>query len=458
MPGKGWIPWSAWEQRLLDRCARGVEERRFESVAEAARAFLKALERSRVGPPPGVRTRNYLSVHGCIRRRLGAKRFGALHSAWKPEERAVLDRYVAALLTRRYETVQEAAEACFAEFERLRRTGKRRTWAPTPRNVVAVRSRLFALSHAAGRRAHQLKWSPVEWKAVERFARALARGRYPDKETASAECCRELRRLPLAFAPRAPKPPVRSLQAVRERVSRRAHKLGWSWTTTLWLPQERRIIERYVRGISSGSLPWVEQAARDCCRELRGVRDRLRIEDPQALRRVVRRTYATVLTYLSRWSLERGRPVRRFWTERNLRVTAAYAHALVEGRPRSALEAARACHRDIKRLCRRTGQAGQNQGKFQNVPRFGVVYNMLLQQAHRLARPWPASHWTTDEDKVCLQWVRWYDRHRGARRLAPLKTAVTGLHEDLEKTGSSRSRVACQLHLAKLHRHLHGVA
>jgi hypothetical protein len=53
MPGKGWVRWTAEEQRVLARCARGVERGRYEAVARAARAFLRDVEQLRaVGGVP----------------------------------------------------------------------------------------------------------------------------------------------------------------------------------------------------------------------------------------------------------------------------------------------------------------------------------------------------------------------------------------------------------------------
>jgi hypothetical protein len=59
----------------------------------------------------------------------------------------------------------------------------------------------------------------------------------------------------------------------------------------------------------------------------------------------------------------------------------------------------------------------------------------------------PNARWKDDENRLVVPWLRWFLRYRRVRRLAPRRTALAGLQEDLENIGSHRTRKACEHHL-----------
>jgi hypothetical protein len=452
MPSEGWIRWTTEELRVLDRCVRGIRQGRYEAVSEAARAFLQDVERLKVhgDVPAGVPTRNYLTVHGAIRRRLGSRRRGALHSRWKPDELAVLNRYVGALMEGRYATVYEAADACHAEFERLRRG---RAWATTPRNLVAIRARLYARAHAAGHVRWPYRIIPTEQAVFDRYARALADRRYRDLACAAQDCLKDLGRLRRMSATGG-RSPSRTLSAVRLQLSSRARKLGWSWVASRWRPEERQVLDRHVRALAGSVHPSLKQIARDCYDELEALYRRRWAKAP-ALRQAYRpRTYRTIHSYLLRWSREKGRTVSAEWTPQEDQVAARYARALIEAGFADAPTAAQACEQELREL--RLQWRANDPARFRGTrPRSAAAtYHHLCKLAHKLNQRWPKTGWTQEEMRACERWIRWYERHRGVRRLRPWDTAAEGLQEELERLNSRRSVPACRAKFCKEWRRL----
>jgi hypothetical protein len=452
--------WPEPERRIVDRYVREVIQGRFESVNAAARACLDELRRLRatgryVLPPKALRT--IAGVRGAIWRSTHAARFHGLNTRWTPPEDRVIVRYARALIRRRYGTVHEAARECAREFERLRAGRSGTAWAAVPRNLKAIESRLYRRALAAGHVRWRFHLTPVEQAVYDRYARALADGRYRDVTWAARACLKVLGRL-RRQGPAAARTPSRTLSSVCLQLSARAQKLGWSWVASRWRPEERRILDRHVRALAGREHPAIHLVARDCFNELVALYKRRRAEEP-ALRLAFRpRTFRTILTYLLRWSREKGRTVLPAWSPQEDKIVGRFARALIEARFADAPTAARACRLELTRLRRlwRTDDPTKLKG---TRPRsLAATYSHLCKLAHRLNQRWPKTAWTDAEMKVCRQWIRWYDKHRGVRRLKTWDTVAEGMQEELERMNSRRSFSACQSKFWKEWRRVRGYA
>jgi hypothetical protein len=354
MPGKGWVRWTAEEQRVLARCARGVERGRYEAVARAARAFLRDVEQLRAvgGVPAGVPTRNYLTVHGHIGRILGSKRFGAAHTFWTPEEDRTVERYVRDWVGG-LSGLEAAASRCLAELSQLHRQRPTGGGAPAPRTFTAVWHRIIRLARAAGHPSVRARWTPKEQEVVERYAAALVEGRCAELRVAAKRCCAELAES-LRGLPDADRRAVRAYAAVRDRLAEQAGALGWTQAATRWLPQEKVIMERYIAGLASGKYSTVYEAARDCCTELTGFHSRLRKRESNGEQRYRERSFSTIQTYLLRWSRDSGRAPRTRgflarWTPEEARAAEQAAKGLAGGSHRSVAASVQAFEEELTR-------------------------------------------------------------------------------------------------------------
>jgi hypothetical protein len=298
---------------------------------------------------------------------------------------------------------------------------------------------------------------PGEQAAYDRYAQALADGRYRDVTPAARDCLKDIGRL-RRQGPAAERRRPCTLSSVSLQLSTRAQRLGWRWVDSRWRPEEREILDRHVRVLAGREHPRLEPVARNCFNELEALYKRRRAEEP-ALRLAYRpRTYRTILTYLLRWSREKGRFILAVWTPQEDQIVGRYARALIEARYVDAPTAARACRLELARLRRqwRTDDPAKLKG---TRPRSqAATYGHLCKLAHRLNQRWPKTAWTNAEMKVCRQWIRWYDKHRGVRRLKTWDTVAEGMQEELERMNSRRSFSACQSKFWKEWRRVRGHA
>jgi hypothetical protein len=426
-----------------------VIQGRYDAVSKATRDCVQAL--ARVVPEP-----KYQSVYDRIWDGTHAQRYGGLNTQWTRDELAVLDGYVAALVKGQCPGPREAAAACEREFARLRRRSPSRPWAVVPRNKVAVLARLRARALAAGWRPGRMHWAPEECRVCDRHVDALVHGCFRDARAAAAACWKELSRVRRQLPPGHAGLTSRRLSAVYNRISRQARELGWRRATTRWLPEERRILERYARALVDPDGPPLEHAARDCNRGIRRLHDRLRRSNPRALATAVPRTLATIATYLDRLAIEFGRQVHEDWRPDEDAVVGRHARALIAAEFVDAPSAARACLPELAALRRSWRRTDPDRFHRTGTRTFKSVYHRLCTLAHALKQRWPKTRWTEEELKVCRRWVRWYEKHRGVRRLRPWDTVGSGIQEEVERLNSRRSAEACQARFVKEWRRVHG--
>lgn len=369
------------------------------------------------------------------------------YQRWTAPESKIFERYMAALVAGRYRRLQDAVDAYMQEVERQRARRPDAGWPAVPRRESAVRWRLREEAKSAGWVSLRVHWDRAETATLKRYVRALIEGRFRDTWSATRACLRALARLrrPGPAASRTPK-------AVRDRLVLLARRLGWSRSATRWLPQEKWILERYVRALVKGRYASPSLAARDCAAELDRLHERLRRES--GARGIFPRKVSTIANYLHRWSRERGRPVTTAWTDGEIRVMRRHAQKLTSGEHGDGRVAASACLLELQALRRRQWR------QFRHIrPRAKTSVSQQLRAfAHETGERWPKSGWTAEELRACQRWVRWYERHRRVRRLRPWTVAAEGLQQELEQMHSRRSVAACAARLWKARRPVPGLA
>lgn len=369
------------------------------------------------------------------------------YARWTVPESKIIERYVAALVAGRYRRLQDAVDAYTQEVDRQRERRPDAGWPAGPRPKSAVRDRLREKAKSAGWVSLRVHGDRAETATLKRYVRALMEGHYRDTWSAARACVRALARLHL------PGPVVsRTPKAVRDRLVLLARSLGWSKSATRWRPEERRILERYVRALVNGRYASAAPAARDCSAELDQLHRRLRRES--STRGFFPREVNTVANYLHRWSRDRGRPVVADWTDAEVRVMRRHAQGLASGEHKDGRVAASACLLELQALRHSQWQL------FRHIrPRAKTsVFQQLREFAHETGERWPKSGWTAEELRACQRWVRWYERHRRVRRLRPWASAAEGLQQELEQMHSRRSVEACAARLWKERRRLLGLA
>ncbi len=452
--------WPEPERKLVDRYVRGVIQGRFVSANVAAQACFDELRRLRAKGRyalPSKALRTIAGVRGVIWRNTRAGRFHGLNTRWTPPEDRVIARYARALIRRRFLTVHEAALECSHEFERLRAGESGPAWAAVTRNLKAIETRLYRRALAAGYVRRRFRVTPAEHAVYNRYARSLADGRYRNLAWAARDCLKALVRLRRQGSAMI-HTPSRRLSAVSLQLSARAQKLGWSWVASRWRPEEREILDRHVRVLAGREHPLLEPIARDCFNELEALYRRRRAEEPASRLAYLPRTYRTILTYLLRWSREQGRTVLPEWSAQEDKIVGRFARALIEAKYADAPTAARACRVELARLRRQWRADDPARFKGTQPRSLPAVYSQLCKLAHGLNQRWPKTAWTDAEVQVCRQWIRWYERHRGARRLKTWDTVAEGMQEELERINSRRSLAACQARFSRELRRARGMA
>ncbi|MBN2466343.1 hypothetical protein JXD38_12055 [candidate division WOR-3 bacterium] len=433
-------PWTTGEERVIDHCVREFAAGCHESVNGAVRVCRERLARLPESARPPGGPRGIEAVKTVLVRRTAPFRRHGRCTKWSPEETRIAERFALRLRDGRFRNTAEAAAACAREFARLNRPSPGRLAPAWPRTLNSVSRRLWRLARAAGRPAWRSRYKDWEQAVIGGYAQALVQGRYRDPLVAARDCRLELCRR--RGKRRGPDIQVRGLTVLRNRLCRLAGGQGWSWHERLWLPGEKRILDRHVRRLARANPPSLRQAARDCRRELRELHARLNRSDPARRKAYRERTYATLLTYLGRMSKQAGRAAQPRWTDREKRMLRKYARAVISGRYSTSNEAADACYEELFKPVSREPGSVLVRGRTTRTR--AAVRDHMRREAHRLGERWPKTRWTENELALLSRAVDWYERQRGTRRLRPGEAAVQGLQLELEQVGSHRGLEGCR--------------
>ena len=243
--------WTAEESRILDRYASRVTHSRGYAGTEAARDYLTYVAGLRRKHPdwPWLRQRRtYAAVEERIRVRSHELGRPYVNVAFSPEEDRVLTRYARDVLAGRCCGIKQAAIRARPEILRLHRMKPLARWAKAERNHSAIWKRIALLANELGRSRPGSRWMPEEDGIVERYASAVAAGRY-DAIQAAGKCWQVFARRRTGGARRKGRIPWaaahRTLRTVRNRITSRAHELGWGTQRKPWSPEETAILRRW---------------------------------------------------------------------------------------------------------------------------------------------------------------------------------------------------------------------
>jgi len=447
--------WSDRERPIVDTAVQALLRGEYVTIRDAARACYEHLSRLRREVPEAQSPhapKTLVGVYAYIGNRTRGKRLHGSGTSWTESEDRVLRRYVRALLAGRYHSVRDAVHACVREFDKERRRDADKGRAALSRSPEAIATRVWKQANAAGLAQIWHPFARSERVVLDRYARALAEGKYRDLTPATRDCLKELNRSRMRQSASG-RPPQRTLSSMKEQLRVRAHNLGWSWGSSRWSPEELRILSRFVRRLTVRGHPTTQQVATECYAALKRYQDRL--TRTLAGRRAVGRfwTFPTIYTYLARQSGVLGRKWEARWKPDEDKVLRRYALGIVEGRIADAPTAALACVDELARLYPRTRGSGRASART-----LETVECRIARMAREMHRPWPGSHWTDAERKVCRRWTDWYERHRRVPRNRALATSAEGLQEELERMNSRRSMIACRAIIWKEHLRRVGLA
>ena len=141
-------------------------------------------------------------------------------------------------------------------------------------------------SAAAARRRRPLypKWSEAEDRVVNRFARAIVSGRYPNVNQALPDFRRELSHVTPGLE--------RTEVAVAWKLLCRAYDFGLPRRMHFWTDQERRLLERHASALARGECPDTKTAARQVKRAFEQAGLEARHHDSAILDLVIARSRA----------------------------------------------------------------------------------------------------------------------------------------------------------------------
>jgi len=345
-------------------------------------------------------------------------------------------------------------------------------------------------------------WTQPEFEVIDRFARALAAGKYRSAGEAAPDCRRELDDLRRSN----PALPQRTLVSIRRFMGAQCKALGLGYALSYWTKDERLLAKRYAKKFVAGRFPSLREAGRACLRELT---DELG----------TKRTLEGTCWHMSRALRAMGVPARdERWTKSDLKVLDRHLRMLRCGRPwtvrdmaaecsravggrhspeairgrvkpmlrelglpryhgfsepfereiieRHAREAAAggpeawhaagdACHKELEAEYARRAQTtpGGASADYGRTPE--RTFREVLRVAARLGLRTPRDQrrWSEEEVRMCESWRRWYQGHRANRRTSALTVAAQGLVDELADKGFHRTFAACHTRLGGYNEH-----
>jgi hypothetical protein len=436
--------WSASELRVLRRYARALAQGRYRYQREAVTACVEEIElqcrRRRTLVVVEVRLRALLRDQGVVWG--GSRLFAA--------ERRSVARHARALVRGKFPDALRAAEACLAEIRRLPDDER----PIRPRSLHTIHCSILKQAHGLRRPWVRSRWGREEDEIARRYGAGLARGEFADSLEAVAACRRELRRSPAR---------VRPLNGIKARVIRWAHRNGWVRSNIPWNDREYAVLDMYVRALHEGRYARVRSAAKDCAVELKALHHREAKQLSERYGRTRPRTQYAVAREIDVRARSLGLPrPHATWTKAETEIVLKYARAVDSGAVPSWRKAARICLTDLDGLYSVAGRGSPIHVRRLAGRGFIPVHNKMIAVAHKhgLRGPVKPLPWSPAESKVFDQWLRWYDRYRsaGRRRRSVLSTASTGLHEELEEKGFTRTAGACRERLKNGWLEMYGLA
>jgi len=349
---------------------------------------------------------------------------------WTSEELRIADRFIRAIAKGRYATTTGAVPAFRAALATAGLVDRRAD--------SALAARLRLRGQRQGQLNRQPRWVPAEGQVIDRYARAVVAGEYPNVLAAVPECQVALRRA---------NPQIQRLSGgVKNRLRARTHELGRNKAWRAWTPEEDAVVDRYARAVFAGRYRHVGQAAPDCTAAIEKLWQSL----PAGSRPSTPRPEYSVHLHMSRHASGLGLRRTSSWREGELRVVDRYARGVVEHRYRDASHASVPCHRALKRYHARIGADSLGGSVKCEIRNLSSVHGKLQERVRRLdPSHLPSRRWTDAEAAIAAKWVREYDHERRNKRRADLRPLTLKMQADLDRSGYCRSLRACENRLLK---------
>ncbi len=233
--------WHPDDDAVLDRYADAVVTGRYPTAAAAMPDCCREL--AAAGRRSGCRTSATCQrLQERVRER-GHQRV----PLWRSSEERVYQRHVRLLFEGRFKHVRDAADACANVMLRLRSKFR-------PRPFTAIRSRMKRELRSYDLPRFNGEMIPQELCLFEKYARAVAAGRYASSADATPDCYCELKRM-YARVGREHSLHIgrlagRSRAVVHCRIRAAAFRLGLQFPHRHWLPAEERIFDGWLRWYS----------------------------------------------------------------------------------------------------------------------------------------------------------------------------------------------------------------
>lgn len=316
---------------------------------------------------------------------------------WLPEEDRIVARHARALVAGRYVTLRSAALACQQGLEAVRRKVKKTDPAHfivhKKRSLTAVERRLNALLRKEGIVWDRLGLFEDERKEVQRHARALACGKYPNARRAAEDCWKAMKLLP----PGRRRFRLRTFDTVHNLVRRAGRAMRRPWTGVRWSCEEDEILDRFARALARGEYSDCDQAVVAC-----------RSEMARRLGRAAARgrSLVAIRARLRRWAHTKG--WTRFqipWSNAEYAVMDRCVRALHEGRYANTESAARACVHDLRTLHARLAKRSSTRYALTQPRTFGAVFDEMKSRSADFHLPRFHARWTAAEVRIVEQYA-----------------------------------------------------
>ena len=271
---RGWRPdtreWSEQELRILDGYGRAMRRGRYPTAREAARAYLRDIERlqRRHRGAKWLRMdRTLNSVFITLIKRL--KRLKAWSGPrWPEQELQLAERFARRVADGRYLSAREAARDFLSARDDLRDRSPEIVWLRRRRGLRNAQRVINKQAHEMGWSVQTIPWGAPERRILDRYALAVARGRYRSILQAAPACKQVLARLHRLHPDACWSRLRRTLSAVQGQLQMRVKELGVPRNNGRWTPGERVIVDRFAQRCGTPGYRTLADATKECVREL----------------------------------------------------------------------------------------------------------------------------------------------------------------------------------------------
>ena len=250
---------------------------------------------------------------------------------FRPAEQRILDRYARAVRDGKYVSAVAAVAPCRAELLRLRRTHP--DSAPDiDRTRQSVHRALILHARKLGRPRLRIRWQPEERQVLERFADAVAQGKYPTARGAGRACAVALKKLherkPTAYAGIHDRTEATIQHVLWPMVAKRRFR----WFNSNWDKAELDILDDYARKIIAHEYDSIMAASHDCVKALAEFHRKRNPRGPAILVRGLPGVFSQLRVHAI--AMDRFQLPNRPWEKIERKVAKRWARTYLEGRKR----------------------------------------------------------------------------------------------------------------------------